>query len=90
MNNKYFKKFWNETTGDELTDSWGVSTYYFETDENLKVLKQIQLFENGKILKYDEKNHEDEYGFLTDQQLDIEDFQGNEISKNDFFEIWGK
>ena len=51
MKNKYFKKFWNETTGDEVTDSWGNSTYYFETDENLNVLKQVQIFENKKTTK---------------------------------------
>ena len=52
MKNKYFKKFWNDTTGGEVTDSWGNCTYYFEADENLNVLKQVQIFENKKILKY--------------------------------------
>lgn len=88
MKNRYFKKFWNETTADEATDSWGNSTYYFETDENLNVLKQVQIFENKKILKYDEQNLEDGYGFLTDQPLEIEDFDDNEISEIDFYEIW--
>ena len=36
---KYFKKNWGESTGDELTDDWGISTFYFETDEFLNVLK---------------------------------------------------
>ena len=54
---RYFKKNWEETTGDELTDDWGVSIFYFETDDSLNVLKQIQIFENGKILKYDELNN---------------------------------
>lgn len=88
MKNRYFKKFWNETTGDELTDSWGNSTYYFETDKNLNVLKQIQIFENKKILKYDEQNLEDQYGFLTEQPLEIEDFDDSEISEIDFYKIW--
>lgn len=88
MRNRYFKKFWNETTGDEATDSWGSSTYYFETDENLNVLKQVQIFENKKILKYDEQNFEDQYGFLTDQPLEIENFEDSEISEIGFYEIW--
>ncbi|MBP1167235.1 hypothetical protein JOE44_004119 [Chryseobacterium sp. PvR013] len=88
MKNRYFKKFWNETTGEEVTDSWGNSTYYFETDENLNVNKQIQIFENEKILKYDEQNFEDQYGFLIDQPLEIEDFDNCEISEIDFYEIW--
>lgn len=88
MRKRYFKKFWNETTGDELTDSWGKSTYYFETDENYNVLKQIQVFENKKILKYDEQNFEDQYGFLTDRPLEIEDLGDSELSEIDFYKIW--
>ncbi|CAM3693789.1 hypothetical protein SPPR111872_15070 [Sphingobacterium prati] len=53
MDSRYFKKFWNDNIGDELTDSWGNSSYYFETDLNLNVIKQLQLFQNGRILKYD-------------------------------------
>lgn len=90
MIKKYFKKFWEETTGDELTDSWGSSTYFFETDENLNVSKQTQLFQNGKLLKYDIQNFEDEYGFLTDQPLEIEEFIDNQISETEFLSIWNR
>ena len=48
---------------------------------NLNVLKQVQIFENKKILKYGEQNLEDQYGFLTDQPLEIENFDDNEISE---------
>ena len=90
MKNRYFKKIWNELSGDDVTDSWGNSIFYFETDDNLNVLKQIQVFENGKILKYDEQNYEDEFGFLADQPLEIDDFEDEEISKINFYEIWDK
>lgn len=90
MNSRYFKKFWNESTGDELTDSWGNSTYYFETDLNLNVTKQLQLFQNGRTLKYDLQNFENEYGFLTDQPLDREEFSNDEIEKEEFYKIWKK
>ncbi len=85
---KYFKKFWDENTGEELTNDWGNSTYYFETDENLNVLKQIQIFENGNVIKYDEINNEDEYGFLADQPLEIEEFENCEISEEKFYSIF--
>lgn len=85
---KYFKKLWDETTGDELTDSWGTATYYFETDEQLNVLKQVEVYQNGKMLKYDEQNIEDAFGGLADQPLDIEEFAGNEIVAAEFFTIW--
>lgn len=85
---KYFKKFWNETSADDLTDNWGTSWFYFETDSNLIVLKQMQVFENGRILKYDGVNMEDEFGGLADQELDPEEFEGNEISSLEFYQIW--
>lgn len=88
MNKKYFKKFWNESSGDELTNSWGNSTYYFETDEDLNILKQVQIFQNGNILKYDDRNLENQFGFLTNHPLEIEDFEGNEISKTQFSEVY--
>lgn len=71
---RYLKKKWEETTGDELTDDWGVSIFYFETDDSLNVLKQIQIFENGNILKYDELNNENEFGAMADQSLEEEEF----------------
>ena len=90
MKFRYFKKLWDESTGEELTDSWGKSTYYFETDENLNVVKQLQKFENGRILKYDEHLIEDELGFLSDQPLENEEFVDDEIQKNEFYNIWDK
>ena len=90
MNARYFKKFWEETTGEELTDSWGDSTYFFETDKNLNVIKQIQLFRNGKILKYDEQYLEDDFGGLADQQLEITEFIDNETTEVEFLEMWNK
>ena len=90
MIERYFKKSWEETTGEELTDSWGNSTCFFETDKNLNVVKQIQLFRNGKILKYDGQNLEDEFGSLADQPLEVIEFINNEITEAEFLEIWNK
>lgn len=87
---RYFKKNWEETTGDELNDDWGVSIFYFETNDSLNVLKQIQIFENGNILKYDELNNEDEFGAMADQSLEEEEFLDCEITKEEFYNIWNK
>ena len=81
---RYFKKNWEETTGDELTDDWGVSIFYFETDDSLNVFKQIQIFENGNILKYDELNNENEFGAMADQSLEEKEFLDCEITKEEF------
>ena len=58
---KYFKRNWNETRGDQY-DSWGKSVWFFETDCNGEVFRQIEVYDNGKILKYDKQNIEDEFG----------------------------
>lgn len=84
----YYKRQWDETTGDDLTNSWGTSTYYFETDNNNNVVRQIQLFENGKALKYDFEYLDDEFGGLSDQSLDTEEFEEFKTTHFDFENIW--
>jgi uncharacterized protein (DUF433 family) len=84
----YFKRHWDEATGDELTDSWGLSTYYFETDEKLNVTRQIQLFDNGNTLKYDTEYVDDKFGGLSEIQLDINEFADYRIDKNEFEQLW--
>jgi hypothetical protein len=86
----YFKRHWNETTGDPKTDSWGTSFYYFETDTEGDVLKQIVVYENGKILKYSHLRLEDEYGGLSEKALDLADNEYTPLSKNDYFALWNK
>ena len=87
---QYFKRNWDETTGEELTDSWGTSIYYFETDTDLNVIRQIQVFKNGQVLKYNQEFKEDEFGMLSDQQLDRDEFVEFSINSNEFVNIWNK
>ena len=54
--NKYFKRKWNETRGDEF-DSWGTSIWYFEIGPDGYPIKQIELYENGNRLKYHSKKN---------------------------------
>jgi hypothetical protein len=84
----YYKRHWDETTGEELTDSWGTSTYYFETDQENNVLRQIQVFENGNGLKYWNAFAEDNYGAMSDQPLDSDDFEQHKIGKAEFEKAW--
>ncbi|ANE51312.1 hypothetical protein [Flavisolibacter tropicus] len=85
---QYFKRFWDETTGDPLTDSWGTSTYYFETDINGDVLRQIEVYSNGRKLKYDSVHIEDEYGGLSQAALDLDGFSEFKIDQQEFEEAW--
>ena len=84
----YFKRHWDETTGEEATDKWGTSTYFFETDNENYPKRQIQVFENGKALKYDREHHDDYYGGLSDQPLEFEEMEPFKIDKSEFENIW--
>jgi hypothetical protein len=80
----YYKRHWDETTGEELTDSWGTSTYYFEADSDNNVIRQLQVFENGRGLKYWTEFIEDNYGMLSDQPLDSDEFAPHVIDRSEF------
>jgi hypothetical protein len=80
----YFKRYWDELSDEDLTNSWGTSTYYFETDEKMIVTRQIQIFDRGQILKYHPNFREDEFGMLSDQKLNMEDFEDFGISEEEF------
>jgi Cysteine-rich CPCC len=83
-----FKRHWNETSGNPKTDSWGTADYYFETSKTGVVLKQIVIYGNGKILKYNNLNEEDAFGGLSEADLDLTDSAYLPLSKNDFFALW--
>ncbi|MBC8754757.1 hypothetical protein H2O64_08750 [Kordia sp. YSTF-M3] len=83
----YFKRNWNESRGDEY-DNWGKSIWFFETNSNGEVLRQMEVYENGKVLKYDNDHIEDEFGKLSNQKLDLDEFREFFIDKNEFDTIW--
>lgn len=83
----YYKRNWNETREDQY-DSWGKSIWYFETDDKGVVLRQVEAYENGKVLKYDNQNIEDEFGGLADQNLDLNEFVEFSIEKEEFENKW--
>ena len=89
MKTLYYKRHFNEIRT-EKSEIWGTCDYYFETNQNGQILRQIEVYENGKKLKYSEEFIEDEYGFLADQPLDLFDFQNFAITKPDFEFQWQK
>ncbi len=84
----YYKRDWDETTGDDPTDRWGTSTYYFETDDEGNVTRQLQVFKNGKTLKYDTEYIEDKFGGLSEATLDHEEFKPYHIHGDEFERLW--
>lgn len=88
MKTQYYKRYWDETTGDAFTDDWGKSTYYFETDDQQKVIRQIQVFENGQVLKYSGEYTDDMSGGLSEVPLDKEEYAEYQIQGEEFEDIW--
>ncbi|MGI4761195.1 MAG: DUF433 domain-containing protein [Janthinobacterium lividum] len=84
----YFKRLWPETTGTEFTDSWGTSTFFFETNSEFQILRQLQLFENGNALKYDLEYSEDKFGGLAEEPLGSIDFAEYQTAQQEFEQIW--
>ncbi len=86
---KYYKREWNETRGDEF-DSWGTSLWYFEIGEDNYITRQIEVYKNGNRLKYHSEKKFDDYGGLGTEPLDIIEFKEFEIDKIEFEEEWDK
>ena len=84
---KYYQRQWSEKRGDEY-DNWGTSNWYFEIDEKGFPVRQIEKYENGKVLKYDLENMEDEFGELGEQKIEFEEFAEFEITKEEFIKEW--
>ena len=84
----YFKRPWDETTGSPLTNSWGTSIYYFETDDTGEVHRQLEVYNKGQRLRYDQKHIEDQYGGLSEILLDLKEFENYKIAKEEFEEAW--
>ena len=89
MKTLYYKRHFNEIRT-EKSETWGTCDFYFETNQNGQILRQIEVYENGKELKYSEEFIEDEYGFLADQPIDLLDFENFVINKSDFEYQWQK
>ena len=80
---RYFKRRWDESRGDQF-DAWGPSLWFFELDSEAFPVRQVERYENGVVLKYDTAHLDDEYGGLGDQALNLADFDGAGISREEF------
>ena len=72
MPNRYFRRQWDDLrSGDH--PSWGEPTFYFETDDRLAAIRQVEVYAGGHRLRYDRAHAEDEHGFLSDGPIFPED-----------------
>jgi hypothetical protein len=86
---RYFKRPWAEPRGDQHSN-WGTSTWFFEIADDGYVARQIEVYEGGVALKYDESHLEDSYGGLSEGTLDLErdGFLPFEIAAPEFEQAW--
>lgn len=86
---RYLKRHWNEGRGDEY-DSWGTSWWFFEVDDSGGVIRQAELYEVGRLLRYSRVHAEDEFGALADSSLDVADAEYTSISQDEFESVWNR
>jgi hypothetical protein len=84
---KHYRRRWDSSRGD-AHDAWGSSDWYFEADGDGFPVRQMEVYDGGQVLKYDDTHVEDEYGCLGDQALDLREFSAYIISASDFDAAW--
>jgi len=84
---RYYKGRWEEDRGDEFA-SWGASDWYFEVESDQTVVRQVEVYDGGSVLQYDQQHLDDEFGMLTDQAFDPVGFPCVEISCAEFETAW--
>lgn len=84
---RYFKYFWNDDPGDELA-GWGTSWWYIEVDAKGEVMRVLQRYASGQVLRYDDQLSEDEFGGLPECNVNLEEIKGTEISQDEFLAAW--
>ena len=89
QNMLYFQRRWDEERVEDGVN-WGHSTWLFETDFEGFPIRQLEVYECGRKLRYSIDNLEDSYGQLGDQPLDIVDFQAFKMSAREFEKAWLK
>jgi len=83
----YFKRHWDEPRGDKH-DDWGTPDWYFETEPDFCVTRQIEIYANGTVLFYDRQHIEDEFGGLAEKALGADDFAPFGIEQSEFEQVW--
>ena len=84
---RYFRREWREPRGDAF-DAWGTSVLWFECEPDGSVVRQIEHYADGHVLKYDRTHLDDRYGGLADQAMDLEEFARFEITRAEFEAGW--
>ena len=85
---KYFER---DVDGDDIVPrppKWGRSSIYFETSEEGVSIRQIQMFESGVVLAYDDEHYQDDYGWREGNPIYGEPPNTVPITRQDFHQAW--
>lgn len=89
MPNRFYRRRWDETRGDE-SSGWGNSVWYFEVTDDGWPVRQVEAYDAGRVLRYGPSQLEDRYGGLGEASLyDSGDDWGRfEIAETEFERAW--
>ena len=57
-------------------------------DDDGYAIRQLEVYANGRVMKYDENHGEDEFGGLAEYPLEPQEFAPFEISGEEFEAAW--
>jgi hypothetical protein len=64
--------------------------YYFEVDDDVWPVRQIEVYDAGPVLRYGPERVQDSFGSLGDQPLgELDEWSEWEIPESDFDQLWG-
>ena len=89
--NPHIKYFRWRIDGDDYVDhpaEWGRSAIYMETSEEGFVARQIQLFESGVVLAYDDDCYHDDFGWRYLSPVYTDPPRTVPITSKEFHKVW--
>jgi hypothetical protein len=86
---RFYRRRWAETRGDEF-DGWGHSVWYFEVGDDGWPIRQIEVYDAGRVSRYGPSHQEDRYGRLGEASPydSGDDWSYFEITEAEFERVW--
>ncbi|MEU4565009.1 hypothetical protein AB0F72_42080 [Actinoplanes sp. NPDC023936] len=89
MPSRFYRRRWTETRGDEFK-GWGHSVWFFEVGDDGWPVRQVEVYDAGRILRYGPGHPEDSYGGLSEVSLydSGDEWSVFEITEAEFERVW--
>ncbi len=69
-------------------DAWGTSWWYFEVDDEGWVVRQVEQYDSGMLLRYSVQHKDDKFGAIAEKPLDLSEEEYSAISQKEFESVW--